>query len=219
MLKAFYILYYMSTNKQGIASTELSRKLGLRQKTCWLFQQKVMKAMVSSGKYPLMGKVEVDETVVGQQEEGVVGRQNNRKKQVVLAIEKKGKGVSRMYARVIDNAGSKQLKPFFQDHISTQATIKTDNWRGYIPLKEKYPYLIQIESGKKGKNFPELHRTIMMFKAWLRGIHHSVDNLQAYIDQYCYRFNRSQMKGEIFDNLLTKMVDHQPCPYKCIRIY
>ena len=92
MLKAFYILYYMSTNKQGIASTELSRKLGLRQKTCWLFQQKVMKAMVSSGKYPLMGKVEVDETVVGQQEEGVVGCQNNRKKQVVLAIlRRKGK--------------------------------------------------------------------------------------------------------------------------------
>ena len=178
-----------------------------------------MKAMVSSGKYPLMGKVEVDETVVGQQEEGVVGRQNNRKKQVVLAIEKKGKGVSRMYAREIDNAGSKQLKPFFQNHISPEATITTDKWRGYIPLKEKYPYLIQIESGKKGKNFPELHRTIMMFKAWLRGIHHSVDNLQAYIDQYCYRFNRSQMKGEIFDNLLTKMVVHQPCPYKCIRIY
>ena len=98
-----------------------------------------MKAMVSSGKYPLIGKVEVDETVVGQQEEGVVGRQNNRKKQVVLAIEKKGKGVSRMYAKVIDNAGSKQLKPFFQDHISPQATITTDKWRSYIPLKEKYP--------------------------------------------------------------------------------
>ena len=92
---------------------------------------------VSSGKYLLMGKVEVDETVVGQQEEGVVGRQNNRKKQDVLAIEKKGKGVSRRYARVIDNAGSKQLKPFFHDHISPEATIKTDKWRGYIPLKEK----------------------------------------------------------------------------------
>ena len=178
-----------------------------------------MKAMVSSGKYPLMGKVEVDETVVGQQEEGIVEHQNNQKKQVVLAIEKKGKGVSRMYAKVVDNASSKQLKLFFHDHISTQTAIKIDKWRGYIPLKEKYPYLIQIESGKKGKNCTELHRTIMMFKAWLSGSHHSVDNLQAYIDQYCYRFNRSQMKGEIFDNLLTKMVDHQPCPYKCIRIY
>ncbi len=82
----------MSTNKQGIASTELSRKLGLRKKTCWLFEQKVMKAMVSSGKYPLVGKVEVDETVVGQQEEGVVGHLNNQKKQVVLAIlRRKGK--------------------------------------------------------------------------------------------------------------------------------
>ena len=85
LLKAFYIVFYMCTSKKGIASTELGRKLGLRQKTCWLFQQKAMKAMASSGKYPLMGKVEVDGTVVGQQEEGVVGRQNNRKKQVVLA--------------------------------------------------------------------------------------------------------------------------------------
>ncbi len=98
-----------------------------------------MKAMVSSGKYPLMGQVAVDETVVGQQEEGVVGRQNNQKKQDVLAIEKKVKGVSRMYASVIDNAGSKQLKPFFQNLISTQATITTDKWMGYIPLKGKYP--------------------------------------------------------------------------------
>ena len=219
LLKAFYIVYYMSTNKKGIASTELSRKLGLRQKTCRLFQQKVMKAMASSGKYPLMGKVEVDETVVVEQEEGVIGRQNNRKRQVLVAIEKKGRGVSRMYARIIDNAGTKQLKPFFEDHISCRANIKTDKWRGYMPLKNKYSLLVQTDSGKKGKNFPDLHRTIMMFKAWLRGIHHSVDNLQAYIDQYCYRFNRSQMKGGIFDNLLDRMVNHKPCPYKMICIY
>ncbi|MDA0196120.1 MAG: IS1595 family transposase, partial [Bacteroidetes bacterium] len=43
--------------------------------------------------------------------------------------------------------------------------------------------------------------------------------LQGYIDQYCYRFNRSTMKSGIFDNLLAKMVDHKPCPYKVICIY
>ncbi len=47
VLKAFYIIYYVSTNKKGISSTKLSRKLGLRQKTCWAFKQKVMKAMES----------------------------------------------------------------------------------------------------------------------------------------------------------------------------
>lgn len=67
-------MYYVSTSKKGIASTELSRKLDLRQKTCWMFKQKVMQAMASSGDNLLTGKVEVDEFVIGQQEEGVVGR-------------------------------------------------------------------------------------------------------------------------------------------------
>ena len=79
----------MSTNSKGFSSTELSRKLGLRQKTCWLFRLKVMHAMKSSGKYKIEGKVEVDETVVGGQEDGVAGRKNNKKKILVFAVERK----------------------------------------------------------------------------------------------------------------------------------
>ena len=55
-LKAFYIVYFVATNKKGITSTELSRKLGLRQKTCWGFKRKVMKAMKSSGNFPISGE-------------------------------------------------------------------------------------------------------------------------------------------------------------------
>ena len=66
LLKAFYIVYYVSTCKNGVSSTELSRKLELRQKTCWLFKQKVMKAMESSRSFPMEGKVDVDETYVGR---------------------------------------------------------------------------------------------------------------------------------------------------------
>jgi len=53
MLKAFWIIYYMSKSKKGISSTELSLKLDLRQKTAWLFQRKVKEAMKSSGNFPL----------------------------------------------------------------------------------------------------------------------------------------------------------------------
>ena len=90
ILKAFWIVYYVSTSKKGIASTELSRKLQLRQKTAWLFKQKVMRAMKSSGNQPLEGDVDVDEFVVGQQEEGSTGRQKGQKKLVAIAIEKHG---------------------------------------------------------------------------------------------------------------------------------
>ncbi len=216
LLKAFYIVYYMSTNKKGISSTELSRKLELRQKTCWLFKQKVMQAMKSSGNNKIEGKAEVDETVVGGQEEGVVGRKNKKKKLVVFAVERKGKGLSRFYGKVIENSSAKELGAFMKIYIDTKADVKTDEWTGYKPLKEEFVNLRQSPSGKKGENFPDLHRAIMGFKGWLRGIHHHATHLQAYINEYTYRFNRSNMKENIFENLITRMVKATPCSYKMI---
>lgn len=149
ILKAFWIIYLMATSKEGISSTELSRKLGLRQKTCWLFKHKVMKAMSSSGRYPLDGKVEVDETVVGGKEEGAIGRKNIDKKIVVFDIELVKGGISRAYGKVIPNASSKELGKFMNDTIDSGANITADLWTGYKPLKKVFPKLIQVASGKK----------------------------------------------------------------------
>lgn len=216
ILKAFYIIYYVSTNKKGISSTELSRKLALRQKTCWLFKQKVMAAMKSSGKSPMEGNVEVDETFVGGQEEGAVGRKTKNKKVVVFAIERKGKGVQRIYGRVIDKCSAKELGKFMRETIDSNAKIKTDEWTGYKPLKSEFPNLTQSPTGKKGEGFPDMHRIIMGFKGWLRGIHHHVDHLQAYIDEYTFRFNRNFMGKGMFENIMSKMIEGSPLTYKMI---
>ncbi len=204
-------MYFVSTNKKGISSTELARKLELGQKTCWKFKMKVMKAMKSSGNYPITGTAEVDETVFGQQEKGVRGRKNVNKKLVVISIEKKGNGVSRLYARVIPHADAASLGGFMKDHIAPSAKITTDQWTGYRPLVKDFENLVQIPSGSKGGNFPEMHRAIMMVKGWLRGMHHHVNYLQDYLNEYCYRFNRSYLKEGIFDNLLLRMVNSPPC--------
>lgn len=214
LVKAIWIVYFVSTNKKGITSTELSRKLGLRQKTCWAFKRKVMKAMKSSGNHPITGIAEVDETVFGGQEEGVRGRKNRNKKLVVVGIEKKRNGVSRLYARVIPKASAEHLGDFIRTHIDTEAKLTTDQWTGYGPLAGEFKNLVQVPSGKKGRNFPELHRAIMNLKGWLRGMHHHVDDLQAYLDEYSYRFNRSFMNGNIFDNLMNRMVNTPPCYIK-----
>lgn len=141
---------------------------------------------------------------------------NAKKKLVVFAIERNGKGVSRMYGKVIQKISSKELGEFMKITIGLDAQIKTDKWRGYAPLAKDFKNLVQVDSGKKGGNFPDLHRCIMGFKGWLRGMHHQVENLQAYVDEYCYRFNRSNMKDGIFDNLLNRMVKADPFPYKPI---
>jgi hypothetical protein len=218
LVKAFWIVYYLSSTKKGMASTELSRKLELRQKTCWLFKRKVMKAMESSGAYPMQGTVEVDEAVVGGQEEQVRGRANEKKRLVVFAIERKGKGVSRMYGKVIPRADAKNLGGFMKQTIDTTANVRTDGWTGYTPVKKQFTNLKQEKALPKGKNFKEMHRIIMGFKGWLRGVHHHARHLQAYIDEYCFRFNRSFMKDGVFDNLLQRMMRTAPCPYKTLII-
>lgn len=94
-----------------------------------------------------------------------------------------------MYGKVIGRSSSKELGAFMDSVLDKQAQMKTDKWRGYLPLKKDFVILVQVESGKKGRNFPELHRIIMNFKGWLRGMHHQVEHLQPYINEYCYRFN------------------------------
>ena len=216
LVKAFWIVYYVSTNKKGISSTELSRKLELRQKTCWLFKQKVMRAMRSSGNNRMNGDVDIDEFVVGGQEEGVKGRKNKTKKLVVLAIEKSNKGVRRIYARKIEKSSKKILKDFIESTVSKDSSIRTDAFSSYRSLEKEMPNLKTEKSGKKGRNFWRIHRVIMGFKGWLRGIHGHAQHLQAYLDEYCYRFNRHKMKEGIFENLINRMIVEKPYSYKQI---
>lgn len=207
--KAFHIVYTKSCNKKGISSYELSRQLGLRQKTCWFFQRKVQEAMHSTGKNPLKGTVEVDEFFVGGPEEGKKGRGNEKKHLVVMAIQVDGFGIHRCYAKVIPNAGSDELGTFLQEKVDPEAVVKTDQWTGYTPCKTDFPNLKQ-EKSDKGKRFPLTHRQIMMFKAWLRGIHHHCKQLQRYIDEFCYRFNRLKYPNNTFHNLIKTMITTPP---------
>lgn len=129
---------------------------------------------------------------------------------MVVGIEKKIKGISILYAKVIDNASAKELGGFMKAHIDPKATITTGKWSGYQPLVKDFENLTQIYSGDKGGSFPELHRVIMNLKGWLRGVHHHVRDLQDYLDEYCYRFNRSFMKENIFDNLMNRTIIAKP---------
>ncbi|MCB0540514.1 MAG: IS1595 family transposase [Bacteroidetes bacterium] len=214
LLIAFHVCFKISTKKKGMSSLELSEEFGLRQKTVWEFKWKIQQGMASSRKNKLGGKVQVDEFLIGQYEEGKLGRSGDSKKKLVIValeiLEKKG-GVGRAYAQVIDRASSKEFRPFFETYISKDAYVITDIWRGYLPLKKDYPNLEQIPSDK-GKGMQQLHIHIMNIQGWLRGIHHhcSRERLQGYLDEYHFRYNRRAMMGSIFDLLLRKMVFSEP---------
>lgn len=215
ILTAFHIIFKISTKKKGMSTLEISNEFGLRQKTCWDFKWKLQQVMKSSKKYPLEGIVHVDEFFVGGQEEQKRGRSKGKKKLIVVALEKVKEGVGRAYAQQIESSSFKEFAPFFEDYISKDAIIITDEWRGYLPLISSYPGLTQLPSNN-GKNFLDLHIHIMNIKGWLRGIHHhcSKEQMQGYLDEYHFRYNRRNNLGTIFNILLERMVKSAPVRLK-----
>jgi len=219
LLIAFHIVFKISTKKKGMSSLELSQEFELRQPTCWAFKWKIQQAMQSSKQNDLTGEVHVDEFFLGGSEKQKRGRNKGKKRLVVVALEKVNGGVGRAYAQIIEHASAKEFMPFFNDHISKDANVLTDEWTGYIPLKKQYPNLHQIPSND-GANFPDLHIHIMNLKGWLRGIHHhcSKERLQGYLDEYHYRYNRRSHMGSIFHLLIKRMVENEPKRLKSIDI-
>jgi transposase-like protein/predicted RNA-binding Zn-ribbon protein involved in translation (DUF1610 family) len=218
--KAFYIVFEMSTTTKGSSSPVLAKKLGIQQKTAWRFSHKVRMAMKSSEMYPFEGDVEVDETLIGGKEDGNQGRGAKSKVPVVVAIEKNKNesGIKRAYAIKIDDTSSEELKKIFEKHISTQASVRTDKWTGYMPLKQTWN--INQEKSKGGENFELIHRFIMGLKQWLRGIYHrvSTEHLQSYLNEYTYRFNRSIFKETVFDNLIQRMLIEKPITCQSLKL-
>ena len=70
--------------------------------------------------------------------------------------------------------------------------------------------------------FPENEQSSIVIDAFDKGSYIKIissenkGDLQDYINEYTYRFNRSFMKGNIFDNLLNRMIETKPKTYKMI---
>lgn len=206
--KAFFICFEMATTTKSLSATHIGVRFGVTEKTARLFMHKVREAMKSSRSHPIEGNVHIDEFVIGGKEKGKVGRSYNvKKKKVVCAVELTDNGkVKRMYSMKIDNYSSKELKKIFDKHISKTAKVVTDKWKGYRPLMKQYD-ILQIESAN-GMNFKALHTMIHQVKSWIRTTYSwvSESNINRYLDEFCYRINRSQMKKNIFNNIINRMV-------------
>lgn len=206
--KAFFICFEMATSTKSLSANYMAVRYSVTPRTARLFMHKVREAMKSSEDNPMDGDVHVDEFVVGGKEEGKVGRSyDSKKKKAITAIQLTEDGkIKRMYAMVINDFSAKSLSCIFEKHIDKKARITTDLWKGYRPLAKTFN-IAQIPSNN-GLNFKALHTMIHQVKSWIRTTFSWVSdfNMNRYFDEFCYRLNRSQAKGSIFNNLINRMV-------------
>ena len=83
-----------------------------------------------------------------------------------------------------------------------------DDWSGYASLaKRGYKHLAIAERGNPQvaeEYLPIIHLVFANLKTWLNGIHHGVSHqhLQAYLNEFTFRFNRRFYPFNAFRSLL-----------------
>jgi len=218
--KAFMITYEMTNSTKGMSAKQIGKRYGITRKTAWLFMHKIRKIMKSSQTMPMEGTTQVDEFTVGGKEEGKQGRSyDTKKKKIVGAVELTETGkIKRMYAIKIDDYSSKSLRRIFEKHMSPQTNVKTDKWRGYIPLKSEYN--IEQTLSNNGQGLMQLHTMIHQLKSWLRTIYSwvHIEHIDSYLNEFVYRINRSKYKNTIFHKIIERVIEAPHLGYKQIVI-
>ncbi len=218
----FWAAYLVTTHTPGMSALQLQRQLGIaRYETAWTMLHKLRRAMLRPKREPLRGKVEVDETYVGNQEGLRGGRELGERALVVAAVEIRGRASGRVRLQVVPDASGPSLTGFVKANVEPGATVISDGWQGYAPLSGMgYRHRPKTLGSPERAEvvLPRVHRVFGNLKTWLRGTHHGVENkhLQAYLDEFTFRFNRRRTPMAAFQSLLGLTGSHGPTTRKML---
>jgi ISXO2-like transposase domain len=222
----FWAAYLMATHSNGISALQRERQLGLASyKSAWLMCAKLRRITVGSGRSPLAGLVEVDETEIVCRSKndpltGGGGRSHHGKMLVVGAVEVQdgGAGPGRIRLQEVPHYSVQSLHAFLKTNLAPGATAKTDGWSGYLgaPGVDHDPRVV----GKMAAHIvlPWAHRIFSNFKVWALGVYHGLrrKHLQTYLDEFVFRFNRRRTRHAAFRSLLGIAAAHSPLSCKML---
>jgi hypothetical protein len=137
----FAAAWYITNQRSGVSALGLQRALELGSyETAWAWLHKFRRALVRPGRDRLAGEIEVDETYLGGVAPGKHGRGAEKKTPVLIAVEKRGRGMGRVrFARITDTSAD-SLQPAIEDLIEPGSVVATDGDAGYTALPTPASY-------------------------------------------------------------------------------
>src|SRR5947209_649066 len=218
----FLAAWLVATHRNGISARQLWLQLGLGSyKTAWLLLRKLRRAMVDPEREPLAGLVEVDETSIpfrGKGEPVRPGRAHEGKLLIAGAVEIVGKGPGRVRLAVIGDCSAATLNAFVAGNVVAGSTVVSDGWSGYATLTDVKHEPKVVGDTPAHLVLPWVHRVFANAKRWGLGVYHGLrqQHLQAYLDEFVFRFNRRRTPAAAFERLLGLAVALQPAPYQIL---
>lgn len=220
--KWFVAVWCIANAKNGISSHELSRALGITQKSAWFMLHRIREAMRTGTFQKLNGTIEADETFIGgaaanmhaKRRAKVITGRGTAGKQPVQGILKRTdeNGLSEVRTFVVGNTEAATLQPNVGRNVEFGSPVYTDAASPYYGLARRF-----------------VHATIDHSREFVRGLVHTngIENFWSlfkrcikgtwthvapfHLDRYCteqgWRFNnRETGDGARFERLLAGVV-------------
>ena len=203
--KWFAVIWMLANDKNGISSYEVSRSVGVTQKTAWFMLDRIRLAMQARTFEKLSGHVEVDETYIGgkarnmhvskRKEKGIKRGRSRMGKTVVMGLlERHGE----FRYEIVPSIGRRMLDGKVRQGVKPGTTVYTDALPSYNELDIVYAHKVIDHAEKYVEG--EIHTNGLenfwsLLKRSIHGTYVSIEpfHLFRYLDEQAFRFNNREM--------------------------